>query len=265
MTTKAALITGASSGIGKEFARQLAANSKLDLILSARREAELEQLAEECRSSNGSTRDIMVIPADLSLEEDRHRLCARIDHSGRQVEMLVNNAGFGSLGEFAQSSLEWELGMIEVNCKAPVHLCHHFLPMMRERKSGSIINVASTTSFQPLPLMATYAATKALLVSFSQALAVECAADGVHVLALCPGPTDTSFNDAAGLPGRISCLSPMGVEPVVRQALEGVLKRRRLVVNGLLNRVLSLVPRLLPQQTSAAVAKAMLRTEDRRQ
>jgi uncharacterized protein len=195
-----ALITGASAGIGVEFAKRLAERG-YDLILSARRRDRLDELATRLRAEHGGVR-VEVVVADLQDADAPAAIVAEVARLGLGVDLLVNNAGFGTHGHFEALLPEREQGEIAVNVAALVALTHGFLPAMLERGQGGVINVASTAAFQPVPYMAVYAATKAFVRSFSEALHEEVQARGVRVIALCPGPTATEFFDASVAPPR---------------------------------------------------------------
>src|SRR5436190_3610246 len=184
------LITGASSGIGEAFARKLATQGH-DLLLVARSEDKLIALCNELGLNHDVRAQYYV--ADLSQPDAPVRLLEATRERNLEINLLINNAGFGSMGEFAQLDLERELNMIDLNVRSLVALTHLFLQPMRERKSGSILNVASTAGFQAVPFMATYAATKAFVLSFSEALWEENRPYGIEVMALCPGVTETNF------------------------------------------------------------------------
>ncbi len=189
-----ALITGASSGLGEEFARQLA-RENYDLVLAARREDRLRAVAEQAKGL-GSPR-AEVISSDLGKPGAAQALYRQIGERGLEIDYLVNNAGFGTHGQFQHLPLEREIEEIDLNVSALVALTRLFLAAMVERKRGTVVNVASTAAFQPVPYMATYGATKAFVLSFSEALSVELRGTGVTVTALCPGPTRTEFQDVA--------------------------------------------------------------------
>lgn len=184
-----ALITGASSGIGEEFARQLA-DRGYDLILVARRKERLEELAEELPT------EAVAIECDLASEADK--LPAKVKRRNRQVDLLVNNAGFGLRGHFTELKPKRETEMIRVNCEAVVTLTHVFVPGMVERGEGGVITVASTAGLQPLPYETTYAASKAFAVSFMEALSMELRGSGVRCLVVNPGPVKTEWQAVAG-------------------------------------------------------------------
>jgi hypothetical protein len=190
----AVLITGGSSGIGRELARRFAADG-VPLVLVARGAAELARTAAELTRTHQV--DVTTIAADLSVPAEIERIVERIRAGGIEVEVLVNNAGFGGGGPFARSRLADDLGMIAVNVSAVTHLTRLLLPAMLERGHGRILNVGSTAGFQPGPFMAVYYATKAYLLSFSEALAEELAGTGVTVTTLCPGPTNAAMKQVS--------------------------------------------------------------------
>src|SRR5436309_3828583 len=226
------LITGASSGIGEAFARKLAMLGH-DLLLVARSEDKLIALCNELGRNHNIRAQYVAL--DLSEREASARLLAETVERNLEIDFLINNAGFGSMGDFANLDLELELKMIDLNVRSLVELTHRFLTSMRERKRGSIINVASTAGFQGVPFVATYAATKAFVLSFSEALWEENRPYGIKVMALCPGVTETGFFAVAGIekppPGRI--MQPP--EDVVETALRGLQHRRSHIISGLPN------------------------------
>jgi len=239
----ATLITGASSGIGEAFARALAARGN-NLLLVARSEDKLMRLCSEL--GRISSIHCQQIALDLSRQESPARLFDETKARGLEIDLLINNAGFGSMGEFATLDLAHELNMIDLNMRSLVELTHRFLQPMRERKSGAIINVASTAGFQAVPYMATYAATKAFVLSFSEALWEENRPYGVEVLALCPGVTETGFFAASHIqkpPARTS-ETP---EQVVETALRGLKRRRSSIISGAPNKVMVATERLIPR------------------
>jgi uncharacterized protein len=230
------LVTGASSGIGADVSRSLARRGH-GVTLVARRAERLEELAAELRSSHGVR--VEVIGCDLADESSRGSLLDRLGELAVNVEVLVNNAGFGTGGRFAELDAEREVEMVRLNVEAVVALCARFAPDMVRRGRGAILNVASTAAFQPLPRQATYAATKAFVLSFTDSLHAELAGSGVTATALCPGPVRTEFahtagigEEAEGVPGVFWAESP----EVAEQGVRGLEKGRRVVVPGLLNR-----------------------------
>ena len=239
----ATLITGASSGIGEAFARALAARGN-NLLLVARSEDKLMRLCSEL--GRISSIHCQQIALDLSRQESPARLFDETKARGLEIDLLINNAGFGSMGEFATLDLAHELNMIDLNMRSLVELTHRFLQPMRERKSGAIINVASTAGFQAVPYMATYAATKAFVLSFSEALWEENRPYGIEVLALCPGVTETGFFAASHIqkpPARTS-ETP---EQVVETALRGLKRRKSPIISGAPNKVMVATERLIPR------------------
>ena len=259
MPQKTALITGASSGIGAAFATALA-KSGHDLILVARSEAKLEQLAVALKVAHQCK--VAVIPADLTEPDAASVLKAEVTRRRLQVEVLVNNAGFGSGGEFVDTDAQRNAEMISLNAAAVVALSHAFLPAMLKKKSGAIINVASTSAFQPLPYLALYAATKAFVLSFSEALSGEVKAQGVKVLALCPGPVDTPFFEATGKPEMKNMVPKpmmMDADAVVTAALQGLKQGKAVVVPGWPNKLTSFMPRLLPRRLMTAASGKLMK------
>jgi short-subunit dehydrogenase len=245
MAAETILITGASSGIGRELAKCFAEEG-CQLILVARSEGPLKALAADLRQSHQI--EAHVFPADLSLPETPICLFANLEAKGLQVDVLVNNAGFGAQGPFAELSLERQLKMIQVNVTALTHLTRLFLPGMIERRRGGIINVASTAAFQPGPLMAVYYATKAFVLSFSEAIAEELRESDLTVTALCPGPTHTNFFVAAGMRNsRLLRMKSMSAEAVARIGHRAFRQGRHVSITGLRNQLAAFSVRLAPR------------------
>ena len=231
-----ALVTGASSGIGAALAAELASRGHA-LTLVARREERLRSLATELSTEHSV--DAEVIACDLADPAERERLIAELDQRGRSIEVLVNNAGFGSRGEFATSDTERMLRMVRVNIEAVVDLTGRLLPAMAARGRGAVINVASTAAFQPLPGSAVYAASKAFVLSFSESLRTELRDRGVSVTALFPGPVPTEFPEVTGMgdsAGRTPDVFWTSPEEVAREGVDGAAHGKRVVVPGVLNR-----------------------------
>lgn len=252
-----ALITGASSGIGEAFARKLAAQGR-NVLLVARSEDKLISLCNEL--GRISSIRAQFVTFDLSKPESPAQLFEETEKRGLTIDLLINNAGFGSMGEFANLELARELEMIDLNVKALVALTHIFLEPMRARRQGAIINVASTAGFQPVPFMATYAATKAFVLSFSEALWEENRRHGVHVMALCPGVTDTNFFEAARIqkPAMRTVQSP---EDVVVTALRALKRGKPRVVSGWTNLLMVEAERLVPRSVVVRMAGRVLRKQ----
>lgn len=251
------LITGASSGIGEVFARKLAARGR-NVLLVARSEDKLITLCNELGRSNSVRAQHLAM--DLSKPESPARLFEETEKRGLTVDMLINNAGFGSFGDFSKQNLERELNMIDLNVRSLVDLTYRFLTPMRQRKQGAIINVASTAGFQAVPFMATYAATKAFVLSFSEALWEENRAHGVKVMALCPGVTDTNFFEAARgqkPPARVA----QTPEDVVETALRGLARGKSHIISGWTNRAMMEAERLAPRSLVTRMAGRMMKKE----
>lgn len=240
-----ALITGASSGIGEQFARALALR-KQNLLLVARSQDKLEALARELRQSSGI--QVESWPFDLSREGAGRRLAHQTLDRGFPVGLLINNAGFGARGEFWKLSLARQMQMIRLHLEALIELSHDLLPGMIEKRAGGIINVSSITGFQPIPYVAVYAATKGFMTSFSLALEEEARPYGVRVVTLCPGGTRTNFVVEGSATGRGRFPgSGMTPEEVVRQALAKLDAGGGLVVPGMGNRIAVFVERWVPR------------------
>jgi len=250
------LITGASSGIGAAFARKLAARGR-NVLLVARSEDKLIALCNELGRLTSIRAQYVAL--DLEQPDAAAQLLAETEKRQLEIDMLINNAGFGSMGDFVKLDLKRELEMLQLNIRALVDLTHHFLPPMRERKRGTIINVASTAGFQAVPYMATYAATKAFVLSFSEALWDENRMHGVHVMALCPGVTETSFFEAAGI-DRPPMRTIQTAEEVVDAALRGLRRQKPVVISGWTNWLTTAAERFVPRSLVTKVAGKALRS-----
>src|ERR1044071_1006887 len=229
-----ALVTGASGGIGEELARLFAADGH-DLVLVARSRDKLARLSEELGGKHGVK--ARVLAADLARDEAPREIFEELSAGGVSVDALVNNAGFGSYGLFAETDLKSELDLLRVNVVALTHLTKLFLPGMIARRRGYVMNVASTAAFQPGPLMAVYYASKAYVLSFSEALANECEGTGVVVSALCPGPTETGF--VAAVPGmgesKLFDRAVMDARTVAEAGYRDMFDGKAVVIPGLRN------------------------------
>ena len=257
-TYHTALITGASSGFGKSFARHLAARG-LDLVLVARREPLLRALAQELKEAHDVCIDIVV--ADLALPGAAPRLYQAVAGLGWQIDLLINNAGFGQAGSFAALPFADQSCMVHVNVNTVVELTHLFLPGLIERGQGGVINLASTAAYQPVPNMAVYGASKAFVLSFSEALAQQVARHGVRVMALCPGETATGFQETAGVSlGRRSRMPT--ADDVVLPALRAFDRGKRAYIPGFLNKTVAFFSsRLLPRRWVTAAAEWWMRPD----
>ena len=252
---KATLITGASSGIGEAFARRLAAEGH-DLVLVARSEEKLHELCDELMLKYKISAHYVAV--DLTIDGERQLLFEETDRHGFEIDWLINNAGFGGMGDFADLNVDRALAMISLNVSALVALTHHYLQAMRKRKSGKIINVSSAAGFQPLPFMAVYAATKAFVTSFSEAIAEESRPFGIQVLALCPGSTKTNFFLASNIERPLQVKGQQTAEQVVETAMRAVRSGRTKVVSGLANFIGALMGKHVPNViTTRAIARAL--------
>ncbi len=253
MSLETVLVTGASSGIGRELARCFAADGSR-LVLVARSGGALNALADELRAAPKS--QVQVLTADLAEPAAPARIFGHLRTAGVKVDVLVNNAGFGAFGPFAQLPLERQMEMVQVNLTALTHLTRLFLPGMIERHRGGVLNVASTAAFQPGPGMAVYFATKAYVLSLSEAVAEELAGTGVTVTALCPGPTRTNF--AAAADARNSHLytrTTMSAAAVARLGHQAFRRGRVVAITGLRNRLLAFSVRLAPRSVVRQIAR----------
>ena len=249
----ATLITGASSGIGLELARVFAKH-RHDLVLVARTEPKLRELAEEAQAAGARAH---VIPADLSAPGAVATLIDRVRTLGVDVDILVNNAGYGFLGPFVETPLDVQLSMIQVNIVALTELTKAFLPAMVAAKQGRILNLASTAAFFPGPLMAVYYATKAYVLSFSEAIATELEGTGVTVTALCPGPTASGFQDAAKL-GKSRMIVGKRLptaRSVAEAGYEAMMAGKTVIATGASNKLTVLAPRLMPRRLMAKIVQ----------
>jgi short-subunit dehydrogenase len=249
-----ALITGASSGIGLDLAQLMA--PQFDLIITARNQNELEKLGRELEAAHGN--HVHVIPADLASPDAPRQLLAEIERRGLPVDILINNAGFGSYGAFAESDSQNTLDMIEVNIAALTSLTRLALPGMLKRRRGRIMNVASTAGFQPGPLMAVYYATKAYVIMFSEAIANELKGSGVTVTCLCPGATATKFASRADMEkSRLFKMGAMNSKEVARTGYKGMMAGKTMVIPGFFNRALAMSVRFSPRKLVTAISRSL--------
>jgi len=251
---KTALVTGASSGIGRELAKLLAGEGH-DVVLVARRRDRLEELARELAARHGVS--ARVIAKDLEDPAAPAEIFEELETERIAVDILVNDAGLGIYGRFWETDLARQLAVIGVNLVALTNLTGLFLPGMVSRRKGKILNVSSTAAFQPGPYMAVYYATKAYVLSFSEALAEDLAGTGVTVTALCPGPVLTEFQSAAGIEDTWLFRGPLVMDPrrIARAGWAGAKRGKRVVIPGLGNKLLKEVVRFSPRRLVTAVAR----------
>lgn len=249
-----ALVTGASFGIGEAFARELA-SKKTDLVLVARSQDKLQQLATELQDKHAIA--IEVIALDLTEPGAGKTLLDKITAKGLTIDLLINNAGFGDYGAFSDRPLEKQLAMIQLNVTAVVELTGLFLPVMKQRGGGAIVNVSSIAAFQPIPYMSIYAATKAFLLNFTEAIWAENKDSGVRILAVCPGPTESQFYDRADFPDSMGGMNGSTMdspEKVVRETFNALEKgQSTIVTGGIGNQLIVNLPRFVPRDLLVSV------------
>ncbi len=256
--SQTALITGASGGIGYDLAKLFAKDGH-NLVLVARNRSALDTLADELRAKHGI--QVKVIPKDLAVADAPDEIYSECKSDSIDIDMLVNNAGFGTYGFVSETDLRLLLEMLQVNVTALTHLTKLFLRGMLERKSGKILNLASTAAFQPGPLMAVYYASKAYVLSFSEALANELTGTGVTVTVLCPGPTRTGFQKRAyiedsGLESG-KALRMQSSEEVAQIGYEAMMQGKTVVIPGLMNRVLAVAAQVGPRKMATSIARKL--------
>ncbi len=254
---KATLITGASSGIGEAFARRLAAEGH-NLVLVARGEKKLLELCDELMLKHNITAHYFV--ADLIETDADARVFAETEKHGFEIDWLINNAGFGSMGDFAKLDREKELNIIRLNILALVALTHRYLVPMRKRRRGTIINVSSAAGFQPIPFFATYSASKTFVTAFTEAIAEENRPLGIKILALCPGSTQTNFFAASEIERAVTVKGQQTPEQVVDTALAAVKSGRSKVVSGWSNYLGALAGAYAPNFLSTRFIARVLRS-----
>lgn len=251
--TKTAVITGASSGIGLEFVK-LFANDGYNLVVIARNEDKLLEIKK-----NYPHTTITVISKDLSKPNAIKEVVNEIKAQDITVDVLINNAGFGLLGSFEDLSIENQLNMIQLNISSLTELTYQLLPDLKKSKAGKILNVASTAAFQPGPNMAVYYATKAYVLSFSEALAEELRPYPITVTTLCPGATKTNFSSVAKVENTKMFSHAMSSEIVAKQGYDSLMQGKRVVITGRLNKIGALAAKFLPRRTAARVAKLVMK------
>jgi short-subunit dehydrogenase len=252
-----ALITGASSGIGEAFARLLAAKKK-PLILIAQNEEKLKELSAELREKHGV--DVRFIPTNLARSKTLPDLPGKLKRMGIHIDILINNAGFGKYERESKIRYEDSLNMVNLNCRSLLALTKLFLPDMIARKKGAIINIASTSGFFPVPYMATYAATKAFVINFSEALAEEVKDNGIRVLCTCPGATSTNFQKRAGINAseHRDLMQLSDPNTVAEQTIEALKQGKTLVVVGKTSFITKYAPLFAPRNVLARFGKRLM-------
>lgn len=252
---KWALVTGASAGIGEAIAVELA-EAGVNLVLTARRRERLDLLAERLRTQHDIQTQVIV--ADLTQPQVPQQIFDATEGAALKVDVLINNAGFGEYGEFLRSNLQMQVSMVQVNCTAVVHLTRLFLPAMVQRRRGWLMIVASTASYQPVPYLATYGATKAFDRMLAEALAEEMKRHGVRVSALCPGPTESEFNQVAG--GRTGDRRKhQSAAEVARRGLEGLAGGKHWVIPYVAGRLQVFTQRFVPRRTVSSAIERLFR------
>jgi short-subunit dehydrogenase len=258
---KTALITGASFGIGESFAQELASR-QTNLVLVARSKDKLDGLAQQLQEKYSIQAE--VIAKDLTEPGATQAVFDEVTQKGITIDLLINNAGFGDYGLFAERDLQKQVKMIQLNITALVELSHLFLTPMRQRRSGSIINVASIAAYQPIPYLSIYSATKAFVLHFSEALWEENKDAGLHILALCPGPTESNFFEAAEFPstlGRGNKKDLVPAEEVVKDALQALEKNQStLVTGGFGNQIIANISRFVPRDMVVSLVGKQFQT-----
>ncbi|MGD1872704.1 MAG: SDR family NAD(P)-dependent oxidoreductase [Mastigocoleus sp.] len=255
-----ALITGASAGIGKAFAEQLAARGT-NLVLVARSEDKLQEIASDLKNKHQIQVDVIV--KDLTEANAAQFVFDITDSQGLTIDVLINNAGFGDYGEFSSRDGEKQIKMIQLNILSLVDLTHKFLPLMRINRAGTIINISSIAAFQPMPYLSVYAASKAFVLNFSEALWAENRDYGVKVLVVCPGPTETNFFNQANFPESFTSKTSSISAPdeVVKDTLAALETNKQTIVNGgFVNNLITNLPRFLPRETIVGILEKQFKS-----
>jgi len=254
---KWALVTGASAGIGVALARELAAGGA-NLVLTARRKERLEDLAQELSAAHKIRTEVFA--ADLAQQDAPQQIFTFTLAKQIEIELVVNNAGFGGYGEFATAETQRLLDMVQVNCSAVVHLTRLYLPQMLKRRRGDVLILASTASFQAVPFISTYAATKAFDLLFAEGLAEEVRRYGIRVCALCPGSTESEFHEVAGQAGLVAAMKNRETaERVARVGLQALAAGKSYVISGIGNYLGAHAQRLVPRRVVTRITAKMFR------
>lgn len=255
MAKETVLITGASSGIGMGLAKLFAADGS-DLVLVARREDRLNELAEELKSEHGI--EVHVLPKDLSKKTSPNEIFNHLKKEKIEIDVLVNNAGFGSRGMVSELDTDLQVDMVQVNAAALTHLTSLFLPGIIERGQGGILNVGSLAGFQPGPYLAVYFATKAYVLSFTEALAEEISNPNIKISCFAPGPVKTEFGEKSDLEDSLLFkVSLMDLEPAVKAGYEGFRKGKTIVIPGLKQQIVPFLNRFTPRLIVRKIAKKL--------
>lgn len=252
---KNVLITGASSGLGLEFAR-IFAEAEFNLILVARSRDKMEQFADEYPEV-----DMKIIQKDLSKPGSAQEVAEEVEKAGIDVDILINNAGFGLHGAFHELPLSRLTEMMHLNMLSLTELTHLLLPSMIERNSGRILNVASVAGFVPIPYMSVYAATKAFVLAFTEGLAEELSDTNITLSVLCPGPTETNFSKTANADKTKMFEQAMSARAVADEGINGLLNGKRVIVTGKTNKATTLAAKWIPRSTTARIAKSVTRSK----
>lgn len=254
-----AIITGASTGIGRDLA-SICAKAGYDTVVIARNASQLEELAAQIRKDTG--RRVQVLPCDLAEASAPAAVFEQLRGQSGEIEIFVNNAGIGTIGPFVETENAKQMQMLHLNICALTELSRLFLPGMIARRSGYLMNVASTAAFQPGPRMAVYYASKAYVLSLSEALHNELKGTGVSVTCLCPGPTTTAFQERAGMGQKVKLMkspSVMDSFSVAQAGFRGMMARKSVVIPGMLNAATAFMTRFAPRQLSASIAGSLNR------
>ncbi|WP_331280795.1 SDR family NAD(P)-dependent oxidoreductase [Bacillus sp. UNC41MFS5] len=249
MMKKTALITGATSGLGYEFVK-LFANDGYNLVLVARNEKRLKEIQQSYTNI-----EVTIIPKDLSVHGAAKEVFEEIENRGIDIDVLVNNAGFGLMGKFDELDIQKQLNMIQLNVSALSELTYCCLQKMKQKNSGRILNVASTAAFQPGPLMAVYYATKAFVLSFSEALVEELSGSSITVTTLCPGATKTNFGSVASVEGTKMFSSAMASDIVAQSGYNALMNGKRVIITGGFNKAGAIGAKFMPRSIAAKIAK----------
>ncbi|MEH7307678.1 SDR family NAD(P)-dependent oxidoreductase [Neobacillus drentensis] len=249
MMKKTALITGATSGLGFDFVK-LFANDGYNLVLVARNEKKLEEIQQSYTNI-----EVTIISKDLSIHGAAKEVFEVLESRGIDIDVLVNNAGFGLMGKFGELDIQKQLNMIQLNVSALTEFTYYCLQKMKQRNSGRILNVASTAAFQPGPLMAVYYATKAFVLSFSEALVEELAGSSITVTTLCPGATKTNFGSVASVEGTKMFSRAMASDLVAKSGYEALMRGKRVIITGGLNKAGAIGAKFMPRSLAAKIAK----------